>query len=359
MVRVYVLGGLRVESEDDAASVPASHKARLLLGLLAVERRVHSRSELAGRLWPDVREDSARASLRNALAQLRSALGAAAERVLAVDGDGVALAAEGWTDLAEVERLLAAQQVEAALERCARQLLAGLDEDWVQQKRDELRDRLVGALAAAATAAEGAGDLEAAVRLSRRSTALDPLAETLHRDLIRRLAAAGDRGAALAAYERLRERLALELRIAPSATTRTLVAELRGERQSWAERASAPAAAGGLAAAPSKVRYARHGEHAIAYQRFGTGPADLLVIPGWASNLDEIWGFPPLGPMLSRLAGSPAVSSSTSAGPGCRSETSASAASRSAPTTSARSWTPPACPAHRSLPTRKAPLSPW
>ena len=62
MVRVYVLGGLRVESEDDAASVPASHKARLLLGLLAVERRVHGRSELAGRLWPDVRVNSARAT---------------------------------------------------------------------------------------------------------------------------------------------------------------------------------------------------------------------------------------------------------------------------------------------------------
>ena len=189
MVRVYVLGGLRVESEDDAASVPASHKPRLLLGLLAVERRVHGRSELAGRLWPDVREDSARASLRNALAQLRSALGAAAEQVLVVDGAGVALAAEAWTDLAEVERLLAAHQVEAALERCAGQVLAGFDVDWVQQRRDELRDRLVAALAAAAAAAEGAGDLDVAVRLSRRSTALDPLGETSHRDLIRRLAA--------------------------------------------------------------------------------------------------------------------------------------------------------------------------
>jgi DNA-binding SARP family transcriptional activator/pimeloyl-ACP methyl ester carboxylesterase len=305
MVRVYVLGDLRVESEDGAASVPASHKPRLLLGLLAVERRVHGRSELAGRLWPDVREDSARASLRNALAQLRSALGAAAERVVAVDGAGVALAAEAWTDLGEVEQLLAAQQVETALERGPGQLLAGFDEDWVQQLRDELRDRLVGALAAAAAAAEGAGDLEVAVRLSRRSTALDPLGEASHRDLIRRLAAAGDRGAALAAYERLRERLAAELRIAPSAATRTLVAELRGERQGPSERASASAgtatAAPGLAAATSKVRYARHGEHAIAYQRFGRGPVDLVVVPGWASNLDEIWGFPPLGPMLSRL----------------------------------------------------------
>jgi DNA-binding SARP family transcriptional activator/pimeloyl-ACP methyl ester carboxylesterase len=305
MVRVYVLGGLRVESEDDAASVPASHKTRLLLGLLAVERRVHGRSELAGRLWPDVREDSARASLRNALAQLRRALGSAAERVLVVDGGGVALAAEVWTDLGEVERLLAVQRVEAALERCAGQVLAGFDEDWVQQRRDELRDRLVGALVVAAAAAEGAGDLEAAVRLSRHSTALDLLGETSHRDLIRRLAAVGDRGAALAAYERLRERLAVQLRIAPSAATRALAAELRGERPSPAERASASAGgaaeAAGLAPAPSKVRYARHGEHTIAYQRFGSGPVDLLVIPGWGSNLDEIWGFPPLGPMLSRL----------------------------------------------------------
>jgi len=110
------------------------------------------------------------------------------------------------------------------------------------------------------------------------------------RDLVRRLAAAGDRAAAVAAYERFRARLASELRIVPSAATRALVDELRAE-----PAATRPEVG------PSAIRYAPSGAGSIAYQRFGSGPAELVVVPGWASNLDEIWGFPPLGPMLSRL----------------------------------------------------------
>lgn len=75
MVRLYVLGELRLEVDGEPVELPVSRKARLLLAMLALERRAHGRGELAGRLWPDVREDSARASLRNALAQLRGAFG--------------------------------------------------------------------------------------------------------------------------------------------------------------------------------------------------------------------------------------------------------------------------------------------
>jgi DNA-binding SARP family transcriptional activator/pimeloyl-ACP methyl ester carboxylesterase len=284
MVRVCVLGGLRVEGDDGDVALPPSHKARLLLGMLAVERRVHGRSELAGRLWPDVREDSARASLRNALAQLRGALGEYADRVLVADGaGGLALAGGVATDL---------EMDDPAPDLDPQRLLAGFDDDWVQQRRDDLRDRLVAAVGEQAAAAEGAGDLDEAIRLSRRVAALDPLAESAHRDLIRRLAAAGDRGAGLAVYERLRDRLAGELRVAPSGATRVLVEELRGGS------GAAPATA---TAAPSRVRYAQRDSQSLAYQRFGSGSADLVVVPGWVSNLDEIWGFPPLGPLLARL----------------------------------------------------------
>jgi predicted ATPase/DNA-binding SARP family transcriptional activator len=232
MVRLYLLGDLRLEVDGvDAELVSLSRKAKLLLAVLAVDRRVHGRSELAGRLWPDVREDSARVSLRTALSQVRAALGRAAAAVLVAARDGgVALSPDAWTDVGEVERLLAAGEPEAALDRCTSELLAGLDDDWVLERRDELRDRLADGLGAAATVAEAGGDLAAAVRLTRRMTALDPLAEAPHRELIRRLAAAGDRGAALTAYDRLRDRLAERLGIVPSAATRSLVEEIRSER---------------------------------------------------------------------------------------------------------------------------------
>jgi predicted ATPase/DNA-binding SARP family transcriptional activator len=231
VVRLCLLGDVRVQldgAQVELASV--SRKARLLLAMLALERRVHGRSELAGRLWPDVREDSARVSLRTALSQLRSALGPAASLVLRGERDGgVALAADVGTDVEEVERLLAGGEPEAALDRCSAQLLSGVDDDWVLERRDELRDRVAQGLGVAAARAEEAGDLQRAVDLTRRMAALDPLGETPHRELIRRLAAVEDHGAAHAVYDRFRARLAEELRIAPSAATRSLVEKLRTE----------------------------------------------------------------------------------------------------------------------------------
>lgn len=49
------------------------------------------------------------------------------------------------------------------------------------------------------------------------------------------------------------------------------------------------------------VRFARdrHGTH-IAYQQFGTGP-DLLLLAGWATNLDGMWREPGLALFLRRL----------------------------------------------------------
>ena len=74
-----------------------------------------------------------------------------------------------------------------------------------------------------AAGAEAAGSLAAAIALTRRQVVLDPLSEEAHRELIRRLAANGDRSAALATYRRLADRFASELGIVPSPATRELV----------------------------------------------------------------------------------------------------------------------------------------
>ena len=71
------------------------------------------------------------------------------------------------------------------------------------------------------------GDPVEAVRLTRDQVALDPLAEEPNRRLIERLAAAGDRAAALIAGERFAQRLRTTLAIAPSRETRALMETLR------------------------------------------------------------------------------------------------------------------------------------
>lgn len=218
-----------MELDGRPLDLPASRRARALLALLAVERRVHSRSQLAGRFWPEVLEESARTSLRSALTALRKALGDDADRYLLAGREAVALADEDrvWVDLTQFEQLLAAGEIEQALELCRGELLEDLDDDWVYERRDEHRDRIASLLTQLASAAEERGDLQQAVALTRRRVMLDPLAEDPQRELIRRLAATGDRSAALTAYRRLQDRLRSELGLAPSARTRELAESLR------------------------------------------------------------------------------------------------------------------------------------
>jgi class 3 adenylate cyclase len=229
MMRVRLLGDLTVEVDGSVVDQPASRRARSLLGWLALDRRMHSRSTLAARFWPDVLDESARTSLRSALSALRRALGPGSERYLIANRDEVGLAAEDlvWTDIAEFDRLVARDQLEEALELARGELLAGLDDDWVLQRRDEQRDRAASVLAQLAVRAESKRDLQAAIAFTRRQMTLDPFAEEPQRELMRRLAAAGDRAAAIRTYERFSQRLRDELRIAPSQATRELAETLR------------------------------------------------------------------------------------------------------------------------------------
>jgi pimeloyl-ACP methyl ester carboxylesterase len=51
-----------------------------------------------------------------------------------------------------------------------------------------------------------------------------------------------------------------------------------------------------------QTAYARSGGVSIAYQVAGSGPVDLLVVPGWVSNVEQAWEDPDVGAFLRRLA---------------------------------------------------------
>ena len=53
---------------------------------------------------------------------------------------------------------------------------------------------------------------------------------------------------------------------------------------------------------PPETRYATSGDVAIAYQVVGSGPLDLLMVPGWISNLDMQWEDPAYQAWVERLA---------------------------------------------------------
>jgi pimeloyl-ACP methyl ester carboxylesterase/DNA-binding NarL/FixJ family response regulator len=53
---------------------------------------------------------------------------------------------------------------------------------------------------------------------------------------------------------------------------------------------------------PVETRYARSGETRIAYQVVGQGPLDLVLVPGFLSNLDILWEDPGYGRFVKRLS---------------------------------------------------------
>jgi pimeloyl-ACP methyl ester carboxylesterase len=50
-----------------------------------------------------------------------------------------------------------------------------------------------------------------------------------------------------------------------------------------------------------QTKYARSGEISIAYQVFGAGAVDLVLVPGWVSNIDMFWEEPSFTRFLLRL----------------------------------------------------------
>jgi DNA-binding SARP family transcriptional activator len=260
MLRVRLIGELALEVDGSGIPGPPSRRARSLLAWLALHPGLHPRGELAARFWPDMLDASARTNLRSALMTLRNELGPEAGAHLVTTRDSIGFPRDGdvQVDALEFAALHAAGDCERAVEMGEGELLPGLDDDWVFAARDEHRDLLMAAYGRLAEGAERNGDLAAAARWTRRLAAHDPLSEDAHRELMRRLAAAGDRAAALATFEQLRERLARELHVAPSGQTRELVEEIRHEGAAMADTPPAEAPAPGRFRPRSRPGAVRH-----------------------------------------------------------------------------------------------------
>jgi DNA-binding SARP family transcriptional activator len=73
---ISLFGSFRVALDGEPVTGFVSDKARALLAFLAVEaERPHRRESLVGLLWPEYPEKSARANLRNVLANVRQVIG--------------------------------------------------------------------------------------------------------------------------------------------------------------------------------------------------------------------------------------------------------------------------------------------
>ena len=178
--------------------------ARALLCWLALHRGPQPRTLVAARLWPGVLDESARVSLRAALSALRRSLGA--DGVVA-DRESVALVDGVEVDVRRFDALLAEGLRIEAVTVAMGELCAGARRGLgVGRPRALPRPRRTGARGAGRRG-RGRRRPDRGRRPRAPAGRARPAAEPAVRELVRLLWAGGDRAGALAAYDRLRERL--------------------------------------------------------------------------------------------------------------------------------------------------------
>ncbi len=234
-----VMGRLRLGWSDGSVLELKSGKARALLCYLAVSKRPFTRPHLAALLWGELPEADARRNLRGVALKLRRAVG----DYLIIDHQTLAfnnnLAHE--MDTAVFHSHLAANQTRTTLYQAIalyrddfldgfhiRQ--APLFEEWVMQRRAELRELAIEALADLVEMEMEAGAYETAVKHTRHLLQLDPWREEGHRQLMLALALDGQRSAALAHYANFRVDLRRELGVEPVGETAVLHDQIRSGR---------------------------------------------------------------------------------------------------------------------------------
>lgn len=211
------------------APVALAPRDAALLVWLALEGPT-PRARLAALLWPESAPEAARNALRQRLFQLKRQFGD-----LVVGSATLGLADAIEHDLDDADELLADQPLPEA----------GEFADWLARQREQRRARLRVALAELADGAERARDWADALGHARELLALEPLSEEAHRRVMRLHYLAGDRAAALLAFDRCESALKDEVGTRPSDETLALLATI--------EQAGAAGAAGSALAAPMRV----------------------------------------------------------------------------------------------------------
>ncbi|MEO8953789.1 MAG: AAA family ATPase, partial [Ktedonobacteraceae bacterium] len=258
----------------------STRKELALLIYLAVEGRLHLRKTLSEQFWPEGDAMHGRAALRISLLHLRHLLGEATEEgaiphlLIKRDTLGLNLTSaldldlhilhEAWRlshestptalTMSESERhsLLARLQRAASLPRG--EFLEGFSlrdapafDDWVRFQREywhlhtnEIFDRL-------SHLQFEAGELEPAMATVSRWLVLAPLHEDAYQRLMRLYFAAGDRAAALHAYDMCRARLSAGMQTEPTPATAALASRMRAVAPPPHKQASIPQASLSLA----------------------------------------------------------------------------------------------------------------
>lgn len=184
-VRLRCWGDFALTDSNDGTDIkPRGRKARALLAYLALHPgKSVSRERLTGLLWGGRGEEQARASLRQAILELKP-LSTEPRSALAIERDHLSLTPGTLTtDLQEMSAAVGAGDYDALLELLPdsdERLFANLDgideafDDWLTIERSRQSDALVTLIADASAAALAEGQTRHARMLHARRRELDP-----------------------------------------------------------------------------------------------------------------------------------------------------------------------------------------
>jgi DNA-binding SARP family transcriptional activator/tetratricopeptide (TPR) repeat protein len=234
---------LRTPSGASVAMLLAQPRSTALLIhlLLARPRGYLSRDILCDLFWPDADEEHAHGALSQALTRIRRAAGA---DVFEVRGKNEIRVAGGAVDCDVLifERALSAGDHAAALDLYRGPFLRGFHaggaagfERWAESERDRLRTLAAAAARALAVERIADGRLADARHAAARALELAPESEATAGELVRALAAAGDRVGAVSLYDAWASALYRDLELEPSAALLALAGELRRVSAAGAE----------------------------------------------------------------------------------------------------------------------------
>src|SRR6266849_1095257 len=254
----------------------STRKELALLIYLAVEGRVHLRKNLSEQFWPEGDARHGRAALRITVLHLRHLLGEGAgvdpvphlrsprdtlglDLTSAVELDlhilleaCTSARASTHTTLTmpeEAHRTLLAR-LQRAISLPRGEFLEGFSlrdapafDDWVRFQREHWHLRTSEVFDRLSQMQFEAGELEAAIETVSRWLVLAPLHEDAYRRLMRLHFAAGDRAAALQAYDTCRARLSTGMQTEPTPETVALASRMRAVAPPRRKEAPTPALA--------------------------------------------------------------------------------------------------------------------
>jgi non-specific serine/threonine protein kinase len=236
MLEVRLLGKFEVKRDGKIIKISSRPAQGLFAYLVMTAGMTHRREKLAGMLWPDSTEESARDYLRHGLWRIRKAIDPPTSRGksiphLVTDDIQVSFNPESRysLDVATLKNIrenASAKDLAAVLSVYAGELLPGFYEDWVLLEREHVQSVFENKMARLLSLLQGESRWLDVLKWGEKWISLGQKPEPAFRALMKAHAAKGDMSRVAAVYERCVKSLK-EFGIEPSEQTVKLYEQLK------------------------------------------------------------------------------------------------------------------------------------